>query len=49
MQKWEYKLLNVWLSERELNALGAEGWEFVVVTVTPTDRTYVFIFKRPIH
>ncbi|HEX8638697.1 MAG TPA: DUF4177 domain-containing protein [Pyrinomonadaceae bacterium] len=47
MQKWEYKLVNIWLTEKELNALGEDGWEFVEVAVTPTDKTYIFIFKRP--
>lgn len=30
-RSWEYKVLNTWqISEKELNALGAEGWEYVV-------------------
>jgi hypothetical protein len=47
MQKWEYKLINEWLTEKELNDLGGKGWEFVELTLTPMDRTYIFIFKRP--
>ncbi|MGE0100957.1 MAG: hypothetical protein AB7H86_01250 [Blastocatellales bacterium] len=27
---WEYKVLNTWqISEKDLNRLGSEGWEFV--------------------
>jgi hypothetical protein len=47
MPKWEYKLINEWLTEKELNDLGEEGWEIVELTITPTDKMHVFVFKRP--
>ena len=47
MQKWEYKLITMWLSEQELNALGGEGWEMVEVIITHTDKTFAYVFKRP--
>ena len=31
MQKWEYLSRSNWLDERELNALGEQGWELVAV------------------
>jgi len=47
MKNWDYKLMAGWLTETELNALGAEGWELVAVIITPTDKNYDYIFKRP--
>ncbi|WP_157895377.1 DUF4177 domain-containing protein [Verrucomicrobium sp. GAS474] len=51
--RWEYKLLTgSYLSERELNDLGKEGWE--AVTATPTEiaegslRRWSIIMKRPL-
>ena len=31
MQNWEYKVIDWWPSERELNKLGLDGWELVSV------------------
>jgi hypothetical protein len=31
MQKWEYKKIPGYLSERQLDQLGDEGWELVAV------------------
>ncbi|MCU0686960.1 MAG: DUF4177 domain-containing protein [Polyangiaceae bacterium] len=56
MERWDYKCLRFGASEftenveRELNALGAEGWE--VVAVVPGERhgyshDATFIMKRP--
>jgi hypothetical protein len=44
-QRWEYKVIvqNA-VSEEELNALGAEGWELVGVVALP--ETTQFYFKR---
>ena len=47
MLKWEYKLMEGWLTETELNALGEENWELTAVFITPTDKNYDCIFKRP--
>lgn len=47
MSKWEYKLMEGWLTEVELNALGEENWELAAVIITPTDKSYDYIFKRP--
>lgn len=53
LAKWEYKLVIVPLSEAELNALGADGWELVTHDLDwSADRTQaaaVLIFKRPGH
>jgi hypothetical protein len=47
--KWEYKVLHRGggaMQEHELNAVGAEGWEFVIAS--PNDATSAaWIFKRP--
>lgn len=44
MQKWEYKIVPlIKFAERELNRLGAEGWELVA-----WDFKGLYIFKRPV-
>lgn len=53
---WEYKVLtklvietNTWLSEAELNKLGAEGWELTTtspVAISLNRPTVTLIFKR---
>ena len=45
MKNWEYKIVED-LEEEELNALGAQGWELLMVTVDPLFK-YKFFFKRP--
>ena len=47
MVKWEYKLMAGWLTEIELNRLGEDGWELVAVILTPVDKNFDYIFKRP--
>ena len=44
-QRWEYRLIiQSSMSEEELNALGAEGWELAGVVASP-EKTQ-FYFKR---
>jgi hypothetical protein len=44
-QQWEYKVLvQTAISEQELNALGAAGWE--LVGIVPLPETTRFYFKR---
>jgi hypothetical protein len=44
-QRWEYRvIIQSEVSEEELNALGAEGWELVGVVALP--ETTQFYFKR---
>ena len=45
MQKWEYKQTGI-LTEKELNQLGNEGWEMVVLLSSYGSKEG-FIFKRP--
>lgn len=49
MQKIQYLVFNKLLSERELNSLGAEGWDLVGFSVGPLIGTFTwnYIFKRP--
>ena len=51
MQKWEYKVIDGWPSQRELNRLGAEGWELVSVAAVgdefEADKVKAYL-KRPI-
>jgi hypothetical protein len=44
MQKWEYKIVPN-CSEGDLNSLGEDGWELVVLTRGGIG----YIFKRPKH
>jgi hypothetical protein len=51
MQKWEYLVIDGYPAKNELNRLGEDGWELVMVAVethtgyAPTEiRVY---FKRP--
>lgn len=44
---WEYKVLDNSWDERDLNKLGAEGWELVAVDASRGDHVYAF-FKRRI-
>ena len=46
MQKWEYKVVGKTLPEVELNRLGVEGWELVIVAGAGTVHC-TMIFKRP--
>ena len=46
MQKWEYKVVGHTLSEVELNRLGEEGWELVIVAGAGSVHC-TMIFKRP--
>ena len=46
MQKWEYKVVGHTLSEGELNRLGDEGWELVIVAGAGSVNC-TMIFKRP--
>jgi hypothetical protein len=43
-QQWEYRIVANAMTEDELNALGAEGWELAGVAVLP-DKAQ-FYFKR---
>ena len=47
MQIWEYKLVQGWLTEDQLAALGSEGWELVTTVVGMGNRNMAFYFKRP--
>lgn len=53
MQQWEYKIIdNMCFSgysgERELNELGAEGWELVAIRTNPFNNLSEYaVFKRP--
>lgn len=47
MQKWEYKLVNGWLTQDQLEDLGNEGWELVTTVVGMGNRNMAFYFKRP--
>lgn len=42
---WEYKVLEANWEEKQLNSLGAEGWELVAVDASRGDYTRAF-FKR---
>jgi hypothetical protein len=46
MQKWEY-LVKTNLSEVELNALGAQGWELIALSHTDSGMPHRYFFKRP--
>jgi hypothetical protein len=52
-QIWEYKILTPNLmkaadaEENDLNKLGAEGWELVMVRQYGNEHEYEFYFKRP--
>jgi hypothetical protein len=48
MQKWEYKLVNGWLTEDQLVDLGMQGWELVTTAVGMGNRNMAFYFKRPL-
>jgi hypothetical protein len=50
MQKFQYLIFNKFLSEYELNILGAEGWDLVGFSVGPvmSSFTWNYIFKRPV-
>jgi hypothetical protein len=48
MQKWEYKILKEAPSEAELNKLGAEGWELIVIAGAVSEYYDIrYYFKRP--
>ena len=46
MQKWEYKLVDGWLTQDQLQALGDEGWDLITTIVGMSNRNVAFIFKR---
>ncbi len=46
--KWEYKLHTVTMGADELNELGAEGWELVMV-VSPAHFVFHYFFKRELR
>lgn len=43
--QWEYKLITETMDADQLNALGAEGWELVMV-VSPAHFVFHYFFKR---
>lgn len=47
MQTWEYKVVGHTLGETELNRLGSEGWELVIVAGAGSVNC-TMIFKRPV-
>jgi hypothetical protein len=42
---WEYLMIEKTMDTNELNGLGAEGWELVVV-VSPAHFVFHYFFKR---
>ncbi len=48
MMQWEYKLFTETLDADQLNALGAEGWELVMV-VSPAHFVFHYFFKRQLR
>jgi hypothetical protein len=42
---WEYKITG-WLSQEDINKLGAEGWELTAISAPNTDNVILY-FKRP--
>ena len=48
MQKWEYKLVDGWLTQDELQFLGDDGWELVATVVGMSNRNVALYFKRPL-
>lgn len=46
--KWEYKLHTVTMDADELNELGADGWELVMV-VSPAHFVFHYFFKRELR
>lgn len=47
MEKWEYKMIEGWLTNDQLGALGMEGWELVSTAVGIGNCNMAFYFKRP--
>jgi hypothetical protein len=47
MQKWEYKMIEGWLTNDQLEALGKQGWELVSTAVGVGNSNMAFYFKRP--
>jgi len=45
--KWEYKVVAETPNEREMNKLGADGWELVGFTLDPAPAFRYQVFKRP--
>jgi hypothetical protein len=43
MQKWEYKTISCAATEKDLNELGAQGWELVAAN------DYYCFLKRPLN
>jgi hypothetical protein len=46
MQKWEYKVLDHVVDEKEVNQLGLLGWELVAVTATGSGFIYLYTFLK---
>lgn len=46
--QWEYKLLTETMDADQLNALGAQGWELVMV-VSPAHFVFHYFFKREVR
>lgn len=46
--QWEYKLVTETMDADQLNALGAQGWELVMV-VSPAHFVFHYFFKRELR
>lgn len=46
--QWEYKLFTETMDSDQLNALGAQGWELVMV-VSPAHFVFHYFFKREVR
>jgi hypothetical protein len=46
--QWEYKLFTETMDTDQLNALGAQGWELVMV-VSPAHFVFHYFFKREVR
>jgi hypothetical protein len=44
---WEYKVLDMGPNEADLNRLGSEGWEAVLLIRRGQDPSGEWVFKRP--
>jgi len=48
MQKWEYLAIEITTTD-QINKLGSQGWELIVVVRDDDDNKARFIFKRPMQ
>lgn len=46
--QWEYKLVTETMDADQLNALGAQGWELVMVA-SPAHFVFHYFFKREVR